>query len=88
MTKSLTDDVAVIILCGGEGKRLSPLTKSRCKPAVSFGGRYKLVDVPISHALTSGLSEIFIIGQYLAKSLKQHVLKTYSSRFANSALHF
>lgn len=88
MTKSLTDDVAVIILCGGEGKRLSPLTKSRCKPAVSFGGRYKLVDVPISHALTSGLSEIFIIGQYLAKSLKQHVLKTYSNRFTNSALHF
>lgn len=87
MTRNLTDDISVIILCGGEGKRLSPLTKSRCKPAVSFGGRYKLVDIPISHALTSGLSEIFIIGQYLAKSLQKHLLKTYFYR-NNSFLHF
>jgi len=71
------DRVAVIILGGGEGKRLAPLTKTRCKPAVSFGGRYSLIDVPISHSLTSGLSKIFVIGQYLAYTLQKHLFQTY-----------
>ncbi|MCH9626733.1 MAG: Glucose-1-phosphate adenylyltransferase [Chlamydiales bacterium] len=71
------DRVAVIILGGGEGKRLAPLTKSRCKPAVSFGGRYSLIDVPISHSLTSGLSKIYVIGQYLAYTLQKHLFQTY-----------
>ncbi|MCC5831527.1 MAG: glucose-1-phosphate adenylyltransferase [Chlamydiales bacterium] len=71
------DRVAVIILGGGEGKRLAPLTKSRCKPAVSFGGRYSLIDVPISHSLSSGLSKIFVIGQYLAYTLQKHLFQTY-----------
>ncbi|EPP28641.1 nucleotidyl transferase family protein, partial [Chlamydia psittaci 84-8471/1] len=52
------DKVGVIVLCGGEGRRLSPLTCWRCKPTVSFGGRYKLIDVPISHAIASGFSKI------------------------------
>src|SRR3984957_11933331 len=69
--------VAVIILGGGEGKRLDPLTKTRCKPAVSFGGRYTLIDVPISHALSSGLSNIFVIGQYLAYTLQKHLFQSY-----------
>ncbi len=71
------DRVAVIVLGGGEGSRLSPLTKSRCKPAISFGGRYSLIDVPISHSLTSGLTNIFVIGQYLACTLQQHLYQTY-----------
>lgn len=71
------DRIAVIILGGGEGKRLAPLTKTRCKPAVSFGGRYSLIDVPISHSLTSGLSKIFVIGQYLAYTLQKHLFQTY-----------
>ncbi len=71
------DRVAVIILGGGEGKRLAPLTKTRCKPAISFGGRYTLIDVPISHSLTSGLSKIFVIGQYLAYTLQKHLFQTY-----------
>ncbi|WP_201456619.1 glucose-1-phosphate adenylyltransferase [Chlamydia sp. 17-3921] len=71
------DRVGVIVLCGGEGKRLSPLTDSRCKPTVSFGGRYKLIDVPISHAISSGFSKIFVIGQYLTYTLQQHLFKTY-----------
>lgn len=71
------DRVGVIILAGGEGKRLEPLTKTRCKPALSFGGRYNLIDVPISHALTSGLSKIFVVGQYLAHTLQKHLSKTY-----------
>lgn len=71
------DRVAVIILGGGEGKRLAPLTKTRCKPAISFGGRYSLIDVPISHALSSGLTQIFVIGQYLAYTLQRHLFKSY-----------
>ncbi|MBQ8498611.1 glucose-1-phosphate adenylyltransferase [Chlamydia sp.] len=71
------DNVGVIVLCGGEGKRLSPLTCWRCKPTVSFGGRYKLIDVPISHAIASGFSKIFVIGQYLTYTLQQHLFKTY-----------
>ncbi|NGX55312.1 MAG: Glucose-1-phosphate adenylyltransferase [Chlamydiae bacterium] len=71
------DRVAVIILGGGEGKRLSPITKTRCKPAVSFGGRYSLIDVPVSHSLTTGLQKIFVIGQYLAYTLQKHLFQTY-----------
>lgn len=73
------DRIAVIILGGGEGKRLEPLTKYRCKPAVAFGGRYTLIDVPISHALSSGLKQLFVIGQYLAESLGDHIDSTYQS---------
>ncbi|MEG0037422.1 MAG: sugar phosphate nucleotidyltransferase [Victivallaceae bacterium] len=69
----ILDRIGVILLCGGEGKRLSPLTQTRCKPAVSFGGRYKLIDIPISHAITSGLSRIFVIGQYLTHTLQNHI---------------
>jgi glucose-1-phosphate adenylyltransferase len=71
------DRIAVIILGGGEGKRLEPLTRARCKPAISFGGRYTLIDVPISHALSSGLRHIYVIGQYLASTLQKHLLQTY-----------
>ncbi|MFZ0565733.1 MAG: sugar phosphate nucleotidyltransferase [Chlamydiales bacterium] len=71
------DRVAVIVLGGGEGKRLFPLTASRCKPAISFGGRYSLIDVPISHSLSSGLNKIFVIGQYLTYSLQKHLFQTY-----------
>lgn len=72
------DRFAVIILGGGEGKRLDPLTKTRCKPAISFGGRYNLIDVPLSHAITTGLKKIFVIGQYLASSLQKHLVQTYN----------
>ena len=71
------DRVAVIILGGGQGTRLAPLTSSRCKPTVSFGGRYTLIDIPISHSLTSGLNKIYVIGQYLAYTLQKHLFQTY-----------
>lgn len=73
------DRVGVIILAGGEGKRLEPLTHFRCKPAIPFGGRYALIDVPISHALSSGLKRIYVIGQYLASSLQRHLFQSYLS---------
>lgn len=54
-----------------------PLTQYRCKPAVSFGGRYRLIDIPISNSLNSHIRKIFVISQYLASSLHQHILQTY-----------
>lgn len=71
------DRVAVIVLAGGEGKRLEPLTHFRCKPALPFGGRFTLIDVPISHALSSGLSTVFVIGQYMVTTLQRHLSQSY-----------
>jgi len=71
------DRVAVIILGGGEGTRLKPLTHARCKPVMSFGGRYSLIDIPISHSLSTGLNKIYVIGQYLAYTLQKHLFQTY-----------
>ncbi len=70
---SLADEVASIILAGGQGTRLFPLTKHRCKPAVSFGGRYKLIDIPLSNSLNSGISTIFVISQYFSSGLNSHI---------------
>lgn len=69
--------VAAIILGGGQGTRLFPLTMWGCKPAMCFGGRYRLIDVPISNSINSGCQKIFIITQFLSSSLHQHVFKTY-----------
>lgn len=69
--------VNTIILGGGVGTRLYPLTMSRCKPAICFGGRYRLIDIPMSNALNSGCHKIYILTQFLSASLHQHILKTY-----------
>lgn len=69
--------VAAIILGGGQGTRLFPLTQSRCKPAICFGGRYRLIDVPISNAINSGCHKLFVITQFLSSSLHQHIFQTY-----------
>ncbi len=66
-----------IILAGGQGTRLFPLTQTRCKPAVCFGGTYRLIDIPLSHCLHAKLDSIFVITQYLASSLQQHIYETY-----------
>jgi glucose-1-phosphate adenylyltransferase len=69
--------VASIILAGGQGTRLFPLTQTRCKPSVCFGGRYRLIDIPISNSLNAHIQRIFVISQYFASSLNQHILETY-----------
>lgn len=69
--------VTTIILAGGNGSRLSPLTDTRCKPAVCFGGKYRLIDIPISNAIHSGCQKIFVITQYLSASLHKHVFNTF-----------
>lgn len=69
--------VVTVILAGGKGTRLHPLTAHHAKPAVSYGGRYKLIDIPISNAIHSHLRRIFVITQYLAEELQQHISRTY-----------
>lgn len=75
--KELMERVASVILAGGQGTRLYPLTQSRCKPSVCFGGRYRLIDIPISNSLNTHIYRIFVISQYYASALQQHILETY-----------
>lgn len=79
------NSVTTIILAGGNGTRLEPLTNTRCKPAVCFGGKYRLIDIPISNAIHSGCSKIFVISQYLSSSLNQHIFNTYHPGAFSSA---
>ena len=71
------DQVITVILGGGEGNRLFPLTRDRAKPAVPIGGKYRLVDIPISLSLNSGIKRIFLLTQYLSSSLHRHVQQAY-----------
>ena len=71
-------NVLGIILGGGAGKRLYPLTRDRSKPAVPFAGKYRLIDVPISNCINSGISRIAILTQYNSVSLHRHITRTYN----------
>jgi glucose-1-phosphate adenylyltransferase len=66
-----------IVLAGGEGKRLMPLTKDRAKPAVPFAGHYRLIDFAISNLINSGLRQIVVLTQYKSHSLDRHVSQTW-----------
>jgi glucose-1-phosphate adenylyltransferase len=67
------DDILVILLAGGVGERLSPLTKERAKPAVYFGGPYRIIDFTLSNCINSGLRRVFIATQYKSLSLSRHI---------------
>ncbi|MEP7118809.1 MAG: glucose-1-phosphate adenylyltransferase [Acidobacteriota bacterium] len=67
------DDTLVIVLAGGAGERLSPLTRERAKPAVYFGGPYRIIDFVLSNSVNSGLRRIFIATQYKSLSLNRHI---------------
>jgi glucose-1-phosphate adenylyltransferase len=69
--------VLAIIMGGGRGTRLYPLTKERCKPAVPLAGKYRLVDIPISNCLNSDINRIFLLTQFNTASLHRHVQSTY-----------
>jgi len=71
------NDVLAIILGGGRGTRLFPLTHMRSKPAVPIGGKYRLIDVPISNCLHAGIRRIFVLTQFNSASLNRHVNETY-----------
>ncbi|MGE3512614.1 MAG: glucose-1-phosphate adenylyltransferase [Vicinamibacterales bacterium] len=70
---ALLDDCLVVVLAGGAGERLHPLTKERAKPAVYFGGPYRIIDFALSNCLNSGLRRIFIATQYKSLSLNRHI---------------
>ena len=71
-------EIVVVILGGGQGSRLYPLTRDRAKPAVGFGGKYRLIDFSISNCLHSKLENIFILTQFNSFSLNRHIWQTYS----------
>jgi len=70
-------EALVVILGGGRGSRLDPLTRFRSKPAVPFAGKYRLIDIPISNAVHSGMERMFVLTQYNSVSLHRHIALTY-----------
>jgi glucose-1-phosphate adenylyltransferase len=70
-------DILVMVLAGGEGKRLYPLTLDRAKPAVPFGGRYRIIDIVLSNFVNSGLSRIKVLTQYKSASLEEHIARVW-----------
>jgi glucose-1-phosphate adenylyltransferase len=78
-------DVLAVILGGGRGSRLFPLTLHRSKPAVPIGGKYRLIDIPVSNCLNSDLRRIFVLTQYNSESLNKHLYQTYKFDLFSSA---
>ena len=75
---SSLDQILAVILGGGVGKRLYPLTKQRSKPAVPIAGKYRLIDVPISNCINSGIQRIAVLTQFNSFSLHRHITQTYN----------
>jgi glucose-1-phosphate adenylyltransferase len=73
----MSNEILTVILGGGAGTRLYPLTASRSKPAVPIAGKYRLVDIPISNCLNSGINRMFVLTQYNSASLNRHIKNTY-----------
>jgi len=70
-------DVITVILGGGRGHRLDPLTRERAKPAVPIAGKYRLIDIPISNCIHSGMERMFVLTQFNSVSLHRHLVRTY-----------
>ncbi len=77
MTELRLGETLCIILGGGKGERLFPLTKDRSKPAVPLAGKYRLVDVPVSNCINSGLGKIFVLTQFNSASLNRHLINSF-----------
>jgi glucose-1-phosphate adenylyltransferase len=75
---AIVRETIVMILAGGQGERLYPLTKIRSKPSVPFGGKYRIIDFALSNCLNSGLRRIYVLTQYKSDSLNQHLLEAWS----------
>ncbi|RXR31267.1 glucose-1-phosphate adenylyltransferase [Flavobacterium piscinae] len=78
-------DVLAIILGGGQGSRLYPLTETRSKPAVPIAGKYRLVDIPISNCINSDIKRMFVLTQFNSASLNQHIKNTYHFSYFSTA---
>ena len=81
----INDKVLAIILGGGQGSRLHPLTEERSKPAVPIAGKYRLVDIPISNCINSDIKRMFVLTQFNSASLNRHIKDTYHFSFFSSA---
>ncbi|MBK8494874.1 MAG: glucose-1-phosphate adenylyltransferase [Chitinophagaceae bacterium] len=80
----ISKSVVAVILGGGAGSRLYPLTSTRSKPAVPIGGKYRLVDIPISNCINSNINRMFVLTQYNSASLNKHIKNAYQfSQFSN-----
>src|SRR5215212_4344619 len=79
-------NILAVILGGGAGSRLFPLTQHRSKPAVPLGGKYRLIDVPVSNCINSDITQIFVLTQYNSASLNRHIARTY--RFSSFSRGF
>lgn len=75
---SILRDTVTMVLAGGQGERLYPLTAHRSKPAVPFGGKYRIIDYTLSNCLNSGLRRIYVLVQYKSDSLNQHIFEAWS----------
>ena len=81
----INNKVLSIILGGGQGSRLYPLTENRSKPAVPIAGKYRLVDIPISNCINSDIKRMFVLTQFNSASLNKHIKNTYHFSFFSSA---
>ena len=81
----INDKVLSIILGGGQGSRLYPLTEKRSKPAVPIAGKYRLVDIPISNCINSNIKRMYVLTQFNSASLNQHIKNTYHFSFFSKA---
>lgn len=81
----INNKVLAIILGGGQGSRLYPLTESRSKPAVPIAGKYRLVDIPISNCINSDIKRMYVLTQFNSASLNRHIKNTYHFSFFSSA---
>ena len=81
----INNKVLGIILGGGQGSRLYPLTETRSKPAVAIAGKYRLVDIPISNCINSDIKRMYVLTQFNSASLNQHIKNTYHFSFFSSA---
>src|SRR5690606_9662951 len=84
----MSDQVMTVVLAGGKGSRLDPLTRDRAKPAVPFGGAYRIIDFTLSNALNSGLRQILVLTQYKAMSLDRHISMGWSRYFCRELGEF
>ena len=82
---SISKEILTVILGGGAGSRLYPLTAARSKPAVPIAGKYRLVDIPISNCMNSGINRIFVLTQFNSASLNRHIKNTYHFSAFSSA---
>src|SRR5947207_11363793 len=84
--QQLLKDTLTLVLAGGQGERLYPLTRDRAKPAVPFGGIYRIIDFTLSNCLNSDLSRVYVLTQYKSFSLDRHIMLGWFSLFNNPEL--